>query len=219
MTKPQILREECSSKDYILSLIICLVIFGITFYGNEYLAGLRKPAHVLAFEWERRIPYIQWFFIIYFGIFFLPAMVPVLIKKKKDLFNLTRQIVFVSLVSGLIFFFYNTHSIYPSSTSDSTFETLKVNITGRYNLFPSLHVAFSLLLLKPLRKYSSYNMNIFFTILAVLLILSTVFTHQHHVPDIIGGIFLFVVSQFVFPYEFQYKQQRFFNKGKGLKQE
>jgi membrane-associated phospholipid phosphatase len=196
--------DKAKLKDYVISFSACLFSFIVFFYGNEYIAGKKGSAFVFAFNWEKNIPFSKYFFFVYYGIFLLPLLVPVLIKKKSDLLVLTKQIILAQFIAGLLFFFFPTKSLYQAQETNNFFWSLTYTLTGKYNLFPSLHVSLTLLFLKPLKYYSTNNIKILFTILAILLLLSTVFTHQHHIADVIGGIILYEVVTRIFPYEFQH---------------
>lgn len=192
-------------KDYIICFCLSLLSFITFFYGNEWIAINKDKVYIFAFQWEINTPYLRYFFFVYYGIFILPMLVPFFVKRRKDLVILTKQIIFANLISGIFFFFFTTQSIYPPPSQKNLFWDFTIAITGKYNLFPSLHVTLSLLLIKVFIYYSKKNIKIILTILAILLILSTLFTHQHHLLDIIGSIILYKIVTITFSYEFQHK--------------
>ena len=196
---------QVSWKDYIKSLIICFISFILIFYGNEYITANKNSAFVFAFKWEQNIPYLRYFFLVYYGIFLLPILVPILIRNKQNLNTLTKQIFFANIIAGIFFFYFPTTSIYIPPDTKTVFWDITYKLTGKFNLFPSLHVTLALIYIKPLKFYSNTNIKLIFTILAPSLVLSTLFTHQHHIADIIGGIVLYEILIRIFPYEFQHK--------------
>ena len=167
--------------------VLFVIVYGITNYlSQHHLYSLKLHA-----QWELNIPLIPEFILIYFSLNLL-TILPAFMMDEKSLYQLNRAMTFCVLIAGTIFLILPAPSGFnrqiPIGPFAEMFRKLhSVDFNG--NTFPSLHITFAYLFsrflvqLHPKLKY-------FFVIWFILISASVVFTHQHHLIDIVGGIFL-----------------------------
>lgn len=189
-------------------LIIALLLFAI-FYTltNTYSAAVfdRYPEriHSLAITIDSKVPFIpamivpySWSMIVFIASFFM-------VRTARQLSVLSARLIVATLLACLVFYLYPARfSFIRSVTTDWTaFGYQFLSVTDKpFNQLPSLHVTYALLLGVSLwsvldKKYSQYKWRLVvyhlaLAIICILIIVSTVFTYQHHLLDIVGGLVL-----------------------------
>ena len=63
-------------------------------------------------------------------------------------------------------------------------------VSGRYNLLPSLHVALTQVTLAAVWGGAGVPTRVLLALWFVLLVVSVLLTHQHHVADVVAGVML-----------------------------
>lgn len=111
---------------------------------------------------------------------------------EKELYGMNKVMTIVTLVAGLIFILLPAPCGFTRTAVEGSFAPLFKNLyqldkTG--NTFPSLHITYSFMMcrifvLKKSRQFA------FFWSWFTLIALSVLFTHQHHIADILGGMVL-----------------------------
>jgi protein-tyrosine phosphatase/membrane-associated phospholipid phosphatase len=176
-----------------LSLLF-LVLYG----GCSWVTSLRSDVGSLYFAWERQIPLIPLLIIPYMSIdlFFVGA--PFLFKQKEELQRFGKRIAFVIVTGCCFFLIMPLEYAFPREVPDSwlgpVFQFL-YSFDRPYNLFPSLHIGLRTLLALAYAKHARgtvlrWSLHIWFSLIGF----STVFTHQHHIVDIIGGFILAIIA-------------------------
>jgi membrane-associated phospholipid phosphatase len=176
-------------------LLFNWLAFGATYPLANLIAQQAGTTRSVALPFEHAIPFLPWMVVPYLssGLFFTLAFFWV--RSKQDLRTLSRRLLLATVVAGLIF------ALFPLRFSASRppldepvwrflFAFLSA-VDKPYNQMPSLHVAYCMILWMSLR--SSILQATWRTALAAWLLLvaaSTIFTYQHHVLDIAGGVLL-----------------------------
>ncbi len=181
--------------------------FSIFFFvSSGYLLtsqlALSSAPHPTAFmEWEKNIPYGEYFIIPYFSYFIIPLLAFFAFKQTS---NIMRQFVFIfaliAIVSLTIFVFYPHQFGWKRPAPTTGFETIRVMLAFLeadevYNTFPSLHVSFTVAFWYMMKDHIKNR--IFYHLTwswLVLIVLSTLFVFQHHFVDVVTGIFLFYAA-------------------------
>lgn len=190
-------------------LAVALLLFAVLYtLTNEYSAALfsayPERIHTLAlpldadisFTAAMIIPY-SWSLILFVAGFFL-------VRTSRQLSQLTSRLILATLLACLIFYLYPARfSFVRPVTSDWTaFGYQFLQLTDKpYNQLPSLHVSYALLLgfsLWDVFQPNTNRMKVFFyrfllMSICSLIIISTLFTYQHHLLDIVGGLILALV--------------------------
>lgn len=187
-------------------LSICFVII---YGGCNYLASIRENHFKFYFDWELSIPFVPWMVYIYLSlnlIFFLPLF----FCSIKSMFALTKAFLFSLISAGLVFIIFPTSLGFQRKENIEDYNEIFQSIyqlDHPHNLLPSLHITFSLLIF--LIIYQQRKNQILLSILSLwfmLICLSVLFIHQHHVLDIIAGIILaFLSYRFIYLGNLKYK--------------
>jgi len=182
-----------------LSLLVFYLLYTLT---NLYGAALYliNPSHIhnLALPLDHTIPFIpamivpySWSLLLFCASFFM-------VRTSQQLTLLTRRLILATLYATLIFYLYPARfSFIRPITSDWTqigYQFLAVT-DKPFNQFPSLHVSYALLLgvslwrVVPAKKVALQSLyRVALVTVCTLIILSTLFTYQHHMLDIVGGV-------------------------------
>ena len=188
-------------------LAIALVIFAI-FYSltNSYSAAVfvSYPERIrnLAMSYDNNIVFIasmiipySWSLILFVASFFM-------VSTDKQLSKLTSRLIIATLLACLVFYLFPARfSFIRPLTSDWTALGYQfLQLTDKpFNQFPSLHVSYALLLGYSLwdivtatnsQKIKVFAYRVLLSTICILIIISTVFTYQHHLLDILGGMLL-----------------------------
>jgi membrane-associated phospholipid phosphatase len=137
------------------------------------------------------IPYISYYLLlIYATLFFVK-------KQNHKVTSLIANSLTCAIILAYLFYFFYQNSVErPYILEKSMFDQIYTFINyhvAPYNAFPSLHVAVSAIIWYGFYLLKSSHIKLQ-TLWILLIIISTVFTKQHYVLDIIGGIFLAVGS-------------------------
>ncbi|HBP37523.1 MAG TPA: phosphoesterase PA-phosphatase [Clostridiales bacterium] len=163
---------------------------------NRLAAGFDQH-YIWKFAFDDLIPFSKYFIIPYY-YWYVQIIVSIAWfvfspHTGRMLHRMTLAINFSMLISSLFFFFFPTEMIRPEVAGEDLFSqmTLMLYAADRpYNLFPSIHVAYSAVMarywaLAGPRKLWFRLINYGGT---AFVIISTVFTKQHYSPDILGGL-------------------------------
>lgn len=188
-----------------LAYLKFLGLFCVTFFPVYILCGRFTAwsgrAGDLHLEWERNIPLVPqmiWFYLSLYSVFLLPAFH----FDETRLSRLSRQSVLTILIAGLVFVILPARSGFPAAEISGhtaiMFEVLR-SLDTPYNLVPSLHVAFAVLLLLACRETAGTSLKTIYMAWLVLLAASTVLVHQHHILDVVSGVGLALLVRRVLP--------------------
>lgn len=184
-------------KAYLRFLAIFTALFLTVFVGLGMLsARFRTPMH-LYLPWETAIPCLPWMVWIYFSLYTL-FVLPLLHMTPPQMAALTRQSIVTLLVAGIGFLALPGEVGFPSVSYAGTngailgFLDDLSRTTGR-NLVPSLHVAFSALILLGCCDLLQSPLTWIYRIWLLLMCASTVLTHQHHLLDVAAGLGLAIM--------------------------
>lgn len=176
--------------------LLFLGVYGFTNLHAETATHLYR----FYFEWERSIPLIPEFILIYFSLnIFL--FVPLIWSSEEEILVLGKRASLTILIAGLCFYFFPAPTAFIRQAAVpawSNFFRILFELDRPFNTFPSLHISFSVLILItvwPAQSLTEKTMTVFWVF---LICLSVLFTHQHHVLDIMGGAILAFASAAVF---------------------
>lgn len=184
-----------------LSLLF-LIIYG----GCIWVTSRRHDVGVFYFAWERAIPFVPFMILPYMSIDLFFVAAPFFISSERDLKAFVLRVASAIIAAGICFLAFPLRFAFPEGHADGWLGALFDWFRGMdapCNLFPSLHAALMVFLLdvyvRSLRGIARIAVIIWF----VLIGLSPLLTHQHHIIDIIGGFVLaatcFYVIQPKFP--------------------
>src|SRR4029453_4364434 len=177
------------------------ILFLIVYGGCNWITAHRTNVGTFYFGWERGIPFVPFFILPYMSIdlFFVGA--PFLCRTDRELSILAKRITTAIIVAGICFLLFPLGFAFTRPQANGWLGALFDWFRGMdapYNLLPSLHAAFSLILFgiyfRPTRGFTRVAIMSWF----VLIALSPVLTYQHHLIDIVGGFVLAGYCFYVF---------------------
>ena len=169
--------------------ILFLVVYG----GCNWITAHRSDVGVFYFDWERGIPFVPFMILPYLSIDLFFVAAPFLLRSERELKVFAARIATAIIVAGIFFLAWPLRFAFPrpyaGGWTGALFDWF-LRVDAPYNLFPSLHAALWLLLVRVyarhLRGVMWWAAMIWFAAMA----LSPLLTHQHHVIDILGGLLL-----------------------------
>ena len=171
-------------------VVACLSMYLIT---NEIAS--RIPVHYSMYiEAERSIPLIPWMIYIYASFHLLLALNFFIIKDPKVIKAFTISLMFSSFIAVLIFLVFPGELGFSRTENITGYEpmfNLLHQIDHPFNLYPSLHITFSVL--TAFAMVDQTKSKLFHGILLIWILLiccSVVLVHQHHIFDVITGLVL-----------------------------
>ncbi len=175
-------------KIAVINLVLFLVVYGGTnhfFHGSNSL----QPY----FSWEKAVPFIDWMIIPYLSLNLL-FLLPLFFLTKNKLKVLDLAFILSTICAGIFFVLFPIAPEFvraiPNGFSATLYNHLYVLDNPR-NLFPSLHVTYATLyFLSCFNIFKSLTARTLFGLWIALIVISTLFTHQHHIIDIVAGILL-----------------------------
>ena len=185
--------------------LINAVAFMLCYQISNSLALQHNISRNIAFSFEINIPFLEWMIVPYLssGIFFIWSFVQV--KTLNDLCVLSQRILLVTVCATLFFVFYPLHfSIIKPEISSPFCQVLfqfLACVDKPYNQLPSLHVAYSLIFWQSITvTLINRAQQLLLASCLMLIAVSTVFTYQHHVLDVAGGLLLgYAAIRFIHP--------------------
>lgn len=168
------------------------LLFGVVFYGADALVDRRAWRVVLYADWELSIPYWPAFYPVYFSVFALPWLLLWRARSGPQVQRWERGMALAIAIAGALFVLLPAASGFAPQPAGAWAGWARWTgvVAGRHNLLPSLHVALSLLTLCALWPLAGPALRGLLAIWFTLLVASVLFTHQHHVADVLGGLLL-----------------------------
>lgn len=194
-------------KNVIIRQIIILIFQVVLYFGCEFF---QKNPKNMDLPIDKKIPAIPYFALIYVLWFPLIAIFPIsLFKEAKNLYELYVICWIIDIViSVIIYLAYPTTCTRPKDLENIKGGwMLKILYKFSYkglNCSPSMHCSISTLVLIFALTASTMpvNLRIIYSTTALGIILSTLFTKQHVLIDLVTGVLLalvifLILSQFI----------------------
>lgn len=177
-------------------LVFSFVFNCLVYSGSRAVAGSWYH-HNIESNLDLRLPFLPQFLIIYFGCYIFWAANYILAARqdREEVYRFFTADFISRCVCLVIFLVYPTTNTRPVIEGSGFWDLLAgwlYSIDAADNLFPSIHCLvswFCFLAVKGQKKIPIWYKAVSF-ILAVLVFLSTLFTKQHVIVDVAGGIFL-----------------------------
>lgn len=170
------------------------IIFFSIYPTCNWLTSKRSHPLALYIDPELSIPFVPEFVWMYFSMYFL-FLAPPFFLGVSHLKVLGKQLVVGTILSGIFFIIFPTNLGFGRVAPDNSFYgSLFSNLFAidlPHNMVPSLHVVFSALILLLLADTSQNAMvKFFWWTWLVLICVSTLLVHQHHILDVIAALAL-----------------------------
>src|SRR6476659_5827468 len=168
-------------------------LFLIVYGGCNWITARRANVGTFYFEWERSVPFVPFFILPYMSIDLFFVVAPFLCRTDRELSVLAKRIVTAIMVAGICFLFFPLRFAFSRPHADgwlgAIFDWFR-GMDAPYNLLPSLHAAFTLILFDIYFRHTHGFVRVATIVWFVLIALSPVLTYQHHLIDIVGGFVL-----------------------------
>lgn len=187
----------------IIPLIACFAFNTVVYYGTMII-NTNRYQYDFTTDFDRSVPVIPGFVIIYFVCYVFWIVNYLMIGKigKEHCMRFVLADMCSRFICALFFILLPTTNIRPeilgNGFSDNILQYLYV-IDAPVNLFPSIHCLVSWFCYIGIRgkKQIPRWYRAFSCIFALAVCLSTQFTKQHYIIDLIGGIFIAEVTYYV----------------------
>jgi hypothetical protein len=164
-----------------------LLIYGLC----GWYTHARNFVPILRFDWETHIPFIPQLVIPYLSLHTLLIAAIFFCATRTDLRILLKRTTLVTLLSAVGFILLPLGLEFPNANQSNLFAEFcefVEKFDPTFNRFPSLHVSLAIVvwsaLLWPARGRIRWAIHAWL----FLIVLSTLFIHRHHVPDLLGGL-------------------------------
>jgi membrane-associated phospholipid phosphatase len=169
--------------------------FGIVYTGANWLTAHRATRMRIHLDAELLIPLVPALTIIYMSIYLLFAAVPFVLRNRAEIKVLAATQTIAILLAGIAFLLIPARLAYatpPNSDLGRWKEIFRFadRLNLDYNLVPSLHVALSIVCVQLFATHANISGKILLHAWGFLIAASTVFTHQHHLLDVVTGYLL-----------------------------
>lgn len=180
----------------LLSLISCFLVNSIIYWGTQLL--MKDKIHYdFTSELDNKIPFVKEWVVIYLVCYVFWAANYILISRegKDEWFRFAFADMLSRIICGVFFIALPTTNVRPAVDGNDIFSWLMRLVYMKdlpTNLFPSIHCLVSWFCFIGIKKSKKVPLwyKVFSCIFAILVCLSTQFTKQHYLIDIIGGIVL-----------------------------
>lgn len=167
------------------------LLFVVVYGGADWLTGLhdvRVPVHLAA---ELRIPLVPAAVWAYMSVYALPALVPFALRNPRELLEFVADLRWMLGLAGLGFLLIPAEAAWPTvAVPGATGAVLafadRLNLD--HDLVPSLHVALAVAAAQVVAPRLRPSGAVAVWAWAVLVAVSTVLTHQHHLLDVASGV-------------------------------
>jgi len=194
---------------YLKFMLVFYALFFPVYFGSQYVMPPR-PGFPLFFDWETRIPLIPWMIWPYLSLFTLFA-VPALQMSAAEMHRLTLQSTIPLLAAGLCFLVFPCRLGFPAVEIDGLhrpiFAALRA-IDSPQNLVPSLHIAFSALIVLGAHEVAVRLLRLVYVAWLLVIVCAVVLVHQHHVIDVVTGLAVAAIARAVFPLQAENRFRR-----------
>lgn len=174
-----------------LGLFINLLF--ITIYGGANIINAGRDFHFqMYFSWERNIPLVESFVYPYLSIL-LMFLLPPFALDVTAMRQLGRQLAAATLFAGTLFLLLPTQPALPRNAATAEGSPLFAMIYAidlPHNLFPSLHITYSTLLVLAFGRGAPRWLGRFLSLWLCIICMSVLLTHQHQFSDLVGGLLL-----------------------------
>ncbi|NIV18357.1 MAG: phosphatidic acid phosphatase [Woeseiaceae bacterium] len=182
-------RGAAFRKNLVLTALFTL-LFIVVYGGADLLSANAEERYQLAFEFEAHLPFVPGMAFVYLSILPLMLLSPLVLETPRKLFPLFVVLSLEVLVAGVCFLLFPMQEIFPPR-SDEVGNTVIFFIADtlnlRYNDLPSLHVGLSLTTAIALSQQGRAWGRWFYVVWGVLITISSVLMHEHHIADVVAG--------------------------------
>ncbi len=193
---------ESLNRPYRVSLSMVVLVSLVPFYIFIGELARERTLHVPLLALDRIVPLQPIWALVYGPLYLFLILLPVLVVRQDEQIRRTvLAYLTVWIVAYACFLLYPTTASRPDKVIGEGFAVWGLRFLYSsdppYNCFPSLHVAHSFVSALTVHRVHRGVGNAA-TVSAVLVAVSTLFTRQHYVADVIAGVLLASMAYVVF---------------------
>ncbi|MCD8042779.1 MAG: phosphatase PAP2 family protein [Tannerellaceae bacterium] len=192
-----------SLKQRMIALCGFYIVFGVIYgLAGWYASGL-PDVPSFRFDFEDRIPFLPWMILPYMssGLFFVYVFF--LCDRKEELFELIKQLLFVTTAAGICFVLFPLQYSYDKPlVGNSIYSFLFSGLSQwdtPFNQAPSLHICYAFTFWQVIKYKTSGVWRSFLAMWLFLMGVATLTVYQHHLIDILLALLLVAVTFILFP--------------------
>ncbi len=180
------------------------VLFQALYSACNISAARAGVTRNIATAWDAAVPFVPWMLVPYMTSVPLLVVAFLFTPTRQSLRALSQRCMLATVLGTLIFALWPLHIAVVRPPSGNAFLSalgdLLLTLDAPYNQWPSLHVAYCMLVWVALRdRLASRTARIALATWLTLVAASTVLTHQHYLPDFAGGLLLGATALWVVP--------------------
>ena len=170
------------------------ILFLVVYSGCNILTSHRADVGMIAFDWERSIPFVPLMIVPYLSIDLFFVLSPFLCRSDDERRRLATRIALAVLVAAAFFLLFPLRFAFPrppvgSDILGQAFAWFR-SMDLPYNLAPSLHIALRTVLADHYHRHTRGVVRVAMHAWFSLIGLSTLLVWQHHVVDVFAGFVL-----------------------------
>ncbi len=165
-------------------------LFFLTYNFSNASASQHQHVAVLAFPWERYIPFIGWTILPYWSSDLLYALSLGICQTRDELDRHGKRLVAIQVFSIACFLAFPLRCGFETPAVSGWVGDLFAALRGfdqPFNQAPSLHVALAVIMWSRFRAHTSGAVRVWLAAYFVLVASSTLTTHQHQFIDVPMG--------------------------------
>ena len=175
------------------------IAFFIIWTVSHELSGMQATRYPLYFDWERNIPFLWLAVPIYFSLDLAVTLFPLWFNNWKEAMAPALTLIAQTLIAAPFFVLIPIATGYENTLDggiwgQTLFNPLGTKHISLWNHAPSLHVAyvFTIAFIVTQNKSRTFKSMTYFW--AVLVSISTMFVHEHHLICALSGFALFAIT-------------------------
>jgi len=182
---------------------LCVLLCTVLYLSSNCIAETLLSHHQLYLECEKDIPQVPGMILFYESYFLLVLLSFICAKSRKNIRALSITMMVSSVIACAIFLLFPGELGFSRTMNiqgyESMFEALH-RMDKPHNLYPSLHITFSAIsAFTLLRHTQKKRMQVLLILWVMMISLSVILTHQHHLFDIATGFVLaWITLKFVY---------------------
>jgi membrane-associated phospholipid phosphatase len=190
------------ARPYRVTLPMVLLVALVPFYIFIPELLPRQTRHVPALALDRAIPLIPMWALVYGALYVFLILLPIFVVRQDEPIRRTVYAYLLIWLTAYVFFaVYPTAAPRPARVIGEGFAVWGLRALYSsdppYNCFPSLHVAHSFVSALACARVHR-TLAVVATVCATLVALSTLFTKQHYILDVIAGMLLALAAWAIF---------------------
>ncbi len=175
------------------------VLFFTVYPLCNWLTSQRENLYHIYLESELSIPFIPQFVWVYLSLY-LTFILPPFFLNEGQLVKLGKELVIGTVLSGVVFLIFPSvlgfERVVPEGDYQVFFENIFM-LDLPHNMVPSLHIVYSgFILLSVYQAVSQTWIKAFVLLWFVLICVSTLLVHQHHIADVLLGSFIVLLLNY-----------------------